>query len=158
MEVFKGSATFSGIAIGKIMYYQKEEYQIRQCLINNVKTELESFEKARQQVISQLKTLYDENYPMHERKLQSCAEQIKLLSGGSFQRAIVSMISSEKVNAAYAVTTTRDEIASTFRNLEEISIKRRIENIKEISNRLVAALGGLTSRIDLGEEPVILVS
>ena len=158
MEVFKGSATFSGIAIGKIMYYQKEEYQIRQCLINNVKNELESFEKAQQQVISQLKALYDENYPMHERELQSCAEQIKLLSGGSFQRAIVSMISSEKVNAAYAVTTTRDEIASTFRNLEEISIKRRIENIKEISNRLVAALGGLTSRIDLGEEPVILVS
>ncbi|MDY5021988.1 MAG: phosphoenolpyruvate--protein phosphotransferase [Blautia sp.] len=158
MEVFKGSATFSGIAIGKIMYYQKEEYQIRQCLINNVKNELESFEKAQQQVISQLKALYDENYPMHERELQSCAEQIKLLSGGSFQRAIVSMISSEKVNAAYAVTTTRDEIASTFRNLEEISIKRRIENIKEISNRLVAALGGLTSRIDLGEEPVILAS
>lgn len=158
MEVFRGSATFSGIAIGKIMYYQKEEYQIRQCLINNVKNELESFEKARQQVISQLKALYDENYPMHEKELQSCAEQIKLLSGGSFQRAITSMISSEKVNAAFAVTTTRDEIASTFRNLEEISIKRRIENIKEISNRLIAALGGLTSRIDLGEEPVILAS
>lgn len=158
MEVFKGSAAFSGIAIGKILYYKKEEYQIRQTLVSNVKNELENFEKARLQVIDQLKALYNENYPMHEKELQSCEQQIKLLSGGSFKRAIVSMISAEKVNAAYAVTTTRDEIASTFRNLEEESIKQRIQHIKEISNRLIAALGGLSSRIDLGEEPVILAA
>ena len=33
MEIYKGVATFSGIAIGKILYYSRGEYQIRQCLV-----------------------------------------------------------------------------------------------------------------------------
>ena len=37
MEVYKGTATFSGIAIGKILYYYKDEYQIRQYLVQDVK-------------------------------------------------------------------------------------------------------------------------
>lgn len=54
--------------------------------------------------------------------------------------------------------TTRDEIISTFRNLEEPAIKERLVNIREISDRLINELGGVSPRIDLGEEPVILVT
>lgn len=85
-------------------------------------------------------------------------KQKNLLEGKSFQRAIESIIQSEKVNSAYAVMTTRDEIISTFRNLEEPAIKERLVNIREISDRLINELGGVSPRIDLGEEPVILVT
>ena len=54
--------------------------------------------------------------------------------------------------------TTRDEIISTFRNLEEPAIKERLDNIREISERLIGILGGISPRIDLGEEPVIVVT
>ena len=40
MEIYKGIATFSGIAIGKILYYSRGEYQIRQCLVSNIKKEI----------------------------------------------------------------------------------------------------------------------
>ena len=40
MEIYKGTATFSGIAIGKILYYSRGEYQIRQCLVSNIKKEI----------------------------------------------------------------------------------------------------------------------
>ena len=80
------------------------------------------------------------------------------MEGKSFQRAIESIIQNEKVNAAYAVMTTRDEIISTFRNLEEPAIKERLDNIREISERLIGILGGISPRIDLGEEPVIVVT
>ena len=43
MEIFKGTATFSGIAIGKILYYSRGEYQIRQSLVSNIKKEIEEF-------------------------------------------------------------------------------------------------------------------
>ena len=36
MDVYKGTGAFSGIAIGKILYYHKSEYQMRQyeiCLL-----------------------------------------------------------------------------------------------------------------------------
>ena len=80
------------------------------------------------------------------------------MESGSFIRAVESMISSEKVNAAYAVMTNRDELASTFRKLEDSAIRERVFHIQEISNRLIAILGGDSPRIDLGEEPVILVA
>ena len=42
------------------------------------------------------------------------------------------MITTEKVSAAYAVQTTRDELANVFRKLEDEAVKEQIENIREI--------------------------
>ncbi len=43
MEIYKGTATFSGIAIGKILYYHRSDYQIRQYLVSDVKKRTEGF-------------------------------------------------------------------------------------------------------------------
>ena len=158
MEIYKGTATFAGIAIGKIRYYHRGEYEIRQYLVQNIKKELSDFNEARQKVIEKLHGLYEKNSELQEAEARVFLEQAKLLETGSFQRAVESMISTEKVNAAYAVMTTRDELANTFRNLEEPVIRQRIANVKEISNRLIDELGGVAPRIDLGGEPVILVA
>lgn len=158
MEIYKGAVTFAGIAIGKILFYHRSEYQIRQYLVSNVKKELSEFNQARLLVIRQLKELYEKNCPVQEMEAKIFLKQAKLLETGSFQRAVESLIVSEKVNAAYAVMTTKDELAATFRNLEEPAIRERIANIKEISDRLISVLGGISPKIDLGEEPVILVA
>ena len=68
------------------------------------------------------------------------------------------MITTEKVSAAYAVQTTRDELANVFRKLEDEAVKEQIENIREISELLIGAMGGSHARINLGDEPVILAS
>ena len=47
MEIYKGSSAFAGIAIGKIRFYRKGEYQIRQHQADDVKRELRSFDVAR---------------------------------------------------------------------------------------------------------------
>lgn len=158
MEIYKGTATFSGIAIGRILYYHRGEYQIRQYLVSNVKKELDEFNRARQNVIRRLKELYDKNCFIQEAGAHIFLDQAALLEGGSFCRAVECMIVDEKVNAAFAVMTTRDELTSTFRRLEEPSIRQRIENVREISERLIGELGGITPRINLGKEPVILLA
>ena len=58
MEIYKGTATFSGIAIGKILYYSRGEYQIRQCLVSNIKKEISNFQEARIQAVQKLNILY----------------------------------------------------------------------------------------------------
>ena len=158
MEVFKGTATFSGIAIGKILYYSRGEYQIRQSLVSNVKKEIEEFRKASDRASETLQGLYEKTRLLDEQEANSFSAQKKLLESENLQRAIESCISSEKVNAAYAVMTNRDEMTETFRNLEEPVIQKRISDIREISNRLIQILGGASIRINLGEEPVILVT
>lgn len=158
MEIYKGRATFSGIAIGKILYYYREEYQIRQYLITNVKKEIGDFHTARKEAVEQLKELYEKNRAIRESEARTFLKQADLLESGSFIRAVESVILSDKVNAAYAVMMNRDEMASTFRRLEEPVIRERLANIQEISNRLIGILGGISPRIDLGKEPVILAA
>ena len=158
MDIYKGTVAFSGIAIGKILYYHKSEYQIRQYEITDIKAEMEFFRQSRTKVIDQLKELYEKNCSVQGSRAEVFLKQKNLLEGKSFQRAIESIIQNEKVNAAYAVMTTRDEIISTFRNLEEPAIKERLDNIREISERLIGILGGISPRINLGEEPVIVVT
>ena len=158
MDVYKGTGAFSGIAIGKILYYHKSEYQIRQYEITDVKAELNIFRQARARVMEQLADLYEKNCITQGTQAEIFLRQKNLLEGKSFQRAIESVIQGEKVNSAYAVMTTRDEMLKTFRTLEEPAIKERLDNIGEISERLISELGGISPRIDLGEEPVIVVT
>ena len=152
MEIYKGDSAFAGIAIGKIRFYRKGEYQVRQHQAEDIKEELHDFDVARHRVMQILKEEYD-------RKNQNCLlEQAALLGSGSFLRAVESMISEEKVTAAYAVQTTRDELQSSFGGLKDPSVKERIHNVSRISGLLLDILGQAEKRIDLGKEPVILVA
>ena len=127
MEIYKGASAFAGIAIGKIRYYRRGDYQVRQHQASDVKRELRNFDMARRHVMQILKEEYDQN------KLEKVLEQAALLGSGSFLRAVESMITGEKVTAAYAVMTTRDELQSTFSSLCDPSVKERIYNVARIS-------------------------
>lgn len=126
-----------GLPLGKIRFYRKGEYQIRQHQADDVKKELKNFDVARRHVMQTLKEEYDrmsekqmdtadpeldmEPQPLDrivkvngENGTNQILEQAELLGSGSFLRAVQSMITGEKVTAAYAVQTTRDEMQSTF--------------------------------------------
>lgn len=159
MEVYGGMATFHGIAIGKIQYYQKTEHMIRQYTVENTRKELERFGKAARQVEGDLKKLYQSScQQVGEQEAQILLEHVKVLTSGSFSRAIESLIRNEKVNASYAVATTRDELVQTFASLQDSCVRTRVESIKEVSDRLIVVLDQLPRERILGEEPVILAA
>ena len=133
METYKGSGVFTGIAIGRILYYHRNERRIRQYVVNDVKTELEIFREACFKTEEELDGLYREYAARTGSEAEAFLAQKKILNSKSFKKAIESIIQNEKVNAAYAVMTTRDEITSTFRNLEEEVIRDRIARIRLLS-------------------------
>ena len=157
MEIYKGASAFAGIAIGKIQFYRKGEYQLRQHQADDIKTEQRNFDIARRHVMQTLKEEYD-SAGISEAIEHQVLEQAELLGSGSFLRAVQSMISGEKVTAAYAVQTTRDELNGTFSNLKDPSIKERIHNVSRVSDLLLEILGKEEKKINLGEEPVILAA
>ena len=157
MEIYKGASAFAGIAIGKIQFYRKGEYQLRQHQADDIKTEQRNFDVARRHVMQTLKEEYD-SAGISEAIEHQVLEQAELLGSGSFLRAVQSMISGEKVTAAYAVQTTRDALNGTFGNLKDPSIKERIHNVSRVSDLLLEILGKEEKKINLGEEPVILAA
>ena len=156
MEIYKGMSTFAGIAIGRIFYYNRAEYQLSQYLINNVKYELTRFEQAKDQVLKDLK--YQLKMVDQEEQKEDLQHQISVLSMGSFEKAVESMIKAEKVSAVYAVMTTKEELSATFASLEDPAVKEQIRCVRLNADHLITVLGGALPRIDLGKEPVILVS
>ena len=137
--------------------YRKGEYQLRQHQADDIKTEQRNFDVARRHVMQTLKEEYD-SAGISEAIEHQVLEQAELLGSGSFLRAVQSMISGEKVTAAYAVQTTRDELNGTFGNLKDPSIKERIHNVSRVSDLLLEILGKEEKKINLGEEPVILAA
>ena len=153
MEIYKGMSTFAGIAIGKIFYYNRAEYQLSQYLINNVKYELTRFEQAKDQVLKDLQ--HQLKMADQEEQKEDLQHQISVLSMGSFEKAVESMIKAEKVSAVYAVMTTKEELSATFASLEDPAVKEQIRCVRQNADHLITVLGGVLPRIDLGKEPVI---
>ena len=78
---------------------------MRQCLVEQHKKEMQEFtHTARLQAVKELEELYEKNRSLNEQEAKVFLGQIRLLeSEKSYQKAIESCISLEKVNAAYAI-------------------------------------------------------
>ena len=119
--------------------------------------EVEEFQRARRKVLEEQQILLEKGGDENASS-EIFERQRILLEGGSFVDAVEEMILSEKVGAAYAVQTTRDELAAAFCGLKEPVIQQRVHDVRDISGRLIEALGGVSRKISLGDEPVILMA
>ena len=81
-----------------------------------------------------------------------------MLEDEDYLDAIHNMISTEKVNAEYAVAVTGDNFSEMFSGMDDDYMKARAADIKDISNRLGRNLAG-AEETDLGAmEPSIIVA
>ena len=158
MEIYKGKSAFSGVAAGKIVFYTRREFEIRQYRVQDARKEIAAFDQAKEEVMQLLMKLYDEAEGKPGSVRKNYQAQMEVLSDSTYTAAIRSMIENQMVSAAYAVQTTRDELYESFQNLEAPVIRERIRHIREISSKLMRALGAGISRITFGREPVILAA
>ncbi|MBQ1491897.1 MAG: phosphoenolpyruvate--protein phosphotransferase [Blautia sp.] len=158
MEIFNGTPTFDGIAVGHVRYYSRGEFQLRQYLISNVNKEFGEFEAARDKVAASLEEMAKATEGENDELSAVNRRQIALLLGDAYTRAIEHMVALQKVSAQYAVMTIRDELKTVFGKLEDTVAKERIRDVVQVSSYILEALGGVSSKIELGEEPMILVA
>ena len=114
MEIYEGQAVFGGIAIGKIRYRYNPDLLGYPYSVSDVKQELVRYENAKELAIQQLTEQYQNALSEGDAEAAAFQRQIRLLEEPGFSQAIESMVSTEKVTVSYAVTTTRDEMTSTF--------------------------------------------
>ena len=75
-----------------------------------------------------------------------------------YNDSVKNIITSQKVNAEYAVGVTGDNFSEMFANMEDDYFKARSADVKDISERVISILCGKTSDSDIGDEPVIVVA
>lgn len=159
MEKFEGKSILKGVAIGKIHYYSKGEQVVQRVSVEDTEAELQRYETAKETALEQLHELY-------EKALKEVGEvnaaifdvHAMMLEDDDFNDSIRNTISSQKVNAEYAVATTGDNFAKMFEEMDDEYFRARSADIKDISERVVSVLHGATTKNALGDEPVILAA
>ena len=159
MEQYTGKSIFKKIAIGRIYFYEKNEYQVKREKIEDPEQEIKRLEAAKVVAISQLDRIYQKAVKEVGEDNAAVFEVHKMmLDDEDYLDAISNTIQDEKVCAEYAVATTGDNFAAMFAAMDDEYMKARAADIKDISERLVAVLLGRDTDMGALDEPVILVA
>ena len=159
MEQYTGKSIFKKIAIGRVYFYEKSEYQVKREKIEDPEQEIKRLEAAKVVAISQLDRIYQKAAKEVGEDNAAVFEVHKMmLDDEDYLDAISNTIQDEKVCAEYAVATTGDNFAAMFAAMDDEYMKARAADIKDISERLVAVLLGRDTDMGALDEPVILVA
>lgn len=159
MEKYTGKSIFKGIAIGKILFYQKGEQPVKRVKIEDTAEQIKRYEDARAKAAEQLQGLYEKALKeVGEANAAVFEVHQMMLEDDDYIDSVVNIIETQQVNAEFAVATTGDNFAKMFAEMEDDYFKARAADVKDISERIVNILSGNESGGALGDEPVIVVA
>lgn len=159
MEKYVGKKIFNGVAIGKIKFYSKEQNIVVRKKIEDSEAEIERYEKARDTAIEQLHELYEKAIKeVGEMNAEIFDVHAMMLEDDDYNDSVKNIITTQKLNAEYAVGQTGDNFAEMFANMDDEYFKARSADVKDISERVISVLCGGESTSDIGDEPVIIVA
>ena len=159
MEKYTGKSIFKGIAIGKILFYQKGEQPVKRVKIEDTAEQIKRYEDARTKAAEQLQGLYEKALKeVGEANAAVFEVHQMMLEDDDYIDSVVNIIETQQVNAEFAVATTGDNFAKMFAEMEDDYFKARAADVKDISERMVNILSGNESGGAIGDEPVIVVA
>ena len=159
MEKYTGKSIFKGIAIGKILFYQKGEQPVKRVKIEDTAEQIKRYEAARAKAAEQLQGLYEKALKeVGEANAAVFEVHQMMLEDDDYIDSVVNIIETQQVNAEFAVATTGDNFAKMFAEMEDDYFKARAADVKDISERMVNILSGNESGGAIGDEPVIVVA
>ena len=159
MKKYNGKSIFKGIAIGDILFYQKEKQQVKRQRVEDVAKEKERYQMASQKASEQLKQLYDKALQeVGEANAAVFEVHMMMLEDDDYVSSIVNMIETQEVNAEYAVAVTGDNFAELFSQMDDEYFKARAADVKDITERLISVLNEQDDKGALGDDPVIVVA
>ena len=159
MLKFSGKSVLSGVAIGKLYIFKKQEYTLVKETVADAEAEVARFHDACEKAKEQLGRLYEKTLEEVGEEHAAIFDVHKMmLEDLDYIEAIEAMIRDEKVNAEYAVTVTGENFAETFAMMDDDYFKARSADILDISKRVVRVLAGIKEAGVDSEEPVIIVA
>lgn len=159
MVICKGKSVCGGIAIGKIHLMVKAEKRIVRHSIEDTEKEVIRFEDARAVAKQQLSELYGKAVAeVGEANAAIFEIHRMMLDDDDYVDSVRNIITEQRVNAEYAVGVTADNFAEMFSSMDDAYMKERAADVRDISERVVAILGGGEATEIESNEPVIILA
>lgn len=158
MTTREGNAVCGGIAIGKILLFERPDSEISTALAKDKAAEWLRFTKAKELADSQLAALY-------EKALADIgAEQAEIfdvhrmmLEDLDYVEAIQALIEEHGYNAPWAVSQIGQQFSGVFADKDDEYMKARADDVLDISDCLIDIMLNRKKNIEL-TQPVIIVA
>lgn len=159
MREFIGKSVFNGIAIGPLKIFSKEENAVKRIKVDNPQEEIERFTQAKEQAKAELGRIYEKALKeVGEANAAIFEVHQMMLDDLDYIESITNMITTQEINAEFAVATTGDNFSEMFAAMDDDYMKARAADVKDISNRVIGILQGNGTGGNLGDKPVIVVA
>ena len=159
MITIKGKSVFGGVSIGKIMFYKRNEKVIKRTHVDDVDAEWKRFCDAKDTAVSQLKELYDKAIEdVGEANAMIFEIHQMMLEDLDYLESIENIIRTQEVNAEFAVATTADNFAQMFAAMHDAYMQGRAADVKDVSERVLDILCGVSGGMKEMTEPCIIAA
>jgi len=158
MFIIKGKSVYGGVAIGKISVYNKKPVKIKRYRVNDAEKELIRFKNAKDKGIEELEKLYeDAKKQVGEANAAIFGIHRMMLEDVDYNESIENIIVNESVNVEYAVSVTCDNFSEMFLAMDDVYMRERATDVKDVSERLIDILSGKNKEGEQ-EEAVIIAA
>ena len=159
MITITGKSVFGGVSIGKLSFYKRNQKVIKREHVENVESECVRFQEAKAEGIRQLKELYEKSIAdVGEANAMIFEIHQMMLEDLDYIESIENIIRSQEVNAEFAVATTADNFAQMFAAMDDAYMQGRAADVKDVSERVLDILCGVSKGIKQTDEPSIIAA
>lgn len=140
----KGIGASAGIAIAKAYRLEEPELKIEKKNISDIEAEKLRFEQAINQSKSELEKIKEHaNRELGPDKAEIFAAHLLVLSDPELLNPVLDKVSTESVNAEFAMKETADMFVSMFESMDNEYMKERAADIRDVTKRVIAHLLGV---------------
>lgn len=159
MITLTGKSVFGGVAIGRIAFYKRNEITIKRTHVDDIEGEVKRFETAKEKAVAQLQELYNKAMEdVGESNAMIFKIHQMMLEDLDYVESIVNIITTQKVNAEYAIGTTADNFAAMFQAMDDAYMQGRAADVKDVSERLLQVLSDNSTDAMKMDEPSIIAA
>ena len=159
MKKYTGKSVFAGVAIGKVMLYDKGQQQVKRKKVEDTVYEVARYQEACEKAKEELACLYDKALKEVGESGAAIFEiHQMMLDDDDYIESVKNIIETQMVNAEYAVAQTGDNFFQMFSAMDDEYMRGRAADVKDITERIInillgAGKGGINS-----DEPVIVLA
>ena len=141
MVSLKGTGVFQDIVVGRLVFNEREPFQIQKEAVQDAGEEMLRYLRAKEQSLLQVQALHE----LAKREVSSENAAIfqahhMMLEDQDFNNYVLDIIRNQQANAEYAVQQTARSFYEVFSALPDPYLQQRAADILDVSHRLISIL------------------
>lgn len=159
MITLTGKKVSEGIVIGRLVFFNRGEREIRKIYVEDAEKELVRFQKARKKTAAEIRELYEESASeLGEANATIFEMQQMVLDDEEFVNRVVRIITDQKLNAEYAVKESVEDFLKVFSARPESYVRGHEADVQDVASRVLRILSRSRKDRMFMDEPFIMAA